>query len=269
MDVPLGRVVTASDVKFNNTILFHEFLKIINSASIVLESAEECSYDPPSPIMSRYIKPFKSIELPPTSRIVSYDDSDDDFLLPPPEIQESIPTSLNIMVLQLKSNIIWSCHTANSWTGGCGKLDSNISIAMITETGAKPNKIAVNEDDSEQCKEVMAKEMALQQSNGVLTCVQKVPSGATMIESRWVMGRKLLANGQSDEWKVNIWSRRRSKHGDYNAITSPVIHWESFRLALGLAEQYDLERSAMTPVPVRNTQVMQMALMALTEPRHL
>ena len=37
------------------------------------------------------------------------------------------------------------------------------------------------------------------------------------------------------------WSRRPSKPGDYNEITSPVIDSASIRLALGLAAEYDLE----------------------------
>jgi hypothetical protein len=40
------------------------------------------------------------------------------------------------------------------------------------------------------------------ESHEVFTFVEKVPDGASMIESRWVMGRKLMANGTIDKWKV-------------------------------------------------------------------
>ena len=34
--------------------------------------------------------------------------------------------------------------------------------------------------------------------------VQRLPGDASMIESRWVMGRKLLDNGQTEKWKVRL-----------------------------------------------------------------
>jgi hypothetical protein len=113
---------------------------------------------------------------------------------------------------------------------------------MIVEPGPKTNKIGHNADDSEQWKEAIGNEMASMESYGVLTFVQKVPSGTSMIESRWVMGRKLLANGHIDKWKVRLVGRGDlQKPGDYNEITSPVINSASIRLALGLAAEYDLE----------------------------
>jgi hypothetical protein len=89
MDVNSGRVFMARDVKFNETVLYHQLLKTSNQPRIILEPAEESPNDPPSPIPA---KPFKSIELPPTGRIIPFDDSDDDSLSPPPETRESTPT---------------------------------------------------------------------------------------------------------------------------------------------------------------------------------
>jgi hypothetical protein len=117
-----------------------------------------------------------------------------------------------------------------------------MSIAMMIEPGPKTYQIALNADDSEQWKEAIGKEMASMENHGVFTFVQKVPNGASMIESRWVMGRKLLANGQVDKWKVRLVGRGDlQKPGDYNEITSPVIDSASIRLALGLAAEHDLE----------------------------
>jgi len=63
-----------------------------------------------------------------------------------------------------------------------------------------------------------------------------------MIGSHWVMGRKLMANGTIDKWKVRLVGRGDlQKPGDYNVITSPVIDSASIRLALGLAAKHDLE----------------------------
>jgi len=60
--------------------------------------------------------------------------------------------------------------------------------------------------------------------HGVFTFVERPPGHASMIESQWVMGRKLLANGQTEKWKVWLVGHGdQQKPGDYNAITSPVI----------------------------------------------
>jgi hypothetical protein len=44
--------------------------------------------------------------------------------------------------------------------------------------------------------------MESMESHEVFTFIEKVPEGASMIGSRWVMGRKLMANGKIDKWKV-------------------------------------------------------------------
>jgi hypothetical protein len=62
----------------------------------------------------------------------------------------------------------------------------------------------------------------------VFTFVEKVPEGASIIQSQWVRGRKLLANGQIDKWKVRLIGHGdQQKPGDYKDITSPVINWAS------------------------------------------
>jgi hypothetical protein len=87
-------------------------------------------------------------------------------------------------------------------------------------------------EDAEQWKEAIGKEMASMESHEVFTFVEKVPEGASMIGSRWVMGRKLMANGIIDKWKVRLVGRGDlQKPGDYNDITSPVIDSASIRLA--------------------------------------
>jgi hypothetical protein len=97
-------------------------------------------------------------------------------------------------------------------------------------------------EDAEQWKEAIVKEMASMERHEVFTFVEKVPEGASMIGSRWVMGRKLMANGTIDKWKVRLVGRGDlQKPGDYNDITSPVIDSASIRLALGLAAKHDLE----------------------------
>jgi len=74
------------------------------------------------------------------------------------------------------------------------------------------------------------------------TFVEKDREAASMIGSRWVMGRKLIANGTIDKWKVRLVGRGDlQKPGDYHDITSPVIDSASIRLALGHAAKHNLE----------------------------
>jgi len=80
------------------------------------------------------------------------------------------------------------------------------------------------------------------ESHQVFTFIGKVPEGTSMIGSRWVMGRKLMANGTIHKWKVRLIGRSDlQKPGDNNHITSPVINSASIRLDLGLAAKHDQE----------------------------
>jgi len=221
----------------------NQLLTTPNQRRMILNPAEESPNVPPSQIIPTNVKPLKSIELPATSRIVSFDDSDYDSLSPPPETREATPTTPNNpMVKDLMSNMKWSVPDSNSRTRGGGRLDSKISKVMMIEPGQKTYKIALNADDSEQWKKAICKDMASMESYGDSIIVQKVPSGAAMIESEWIMGKKLFANGQIDKWKVRLVCRGDlQKPGYYNQITSPVIDSASIRLALRLAAGYDLD----------------------------
>jgi len=115
-------------------------------------------------------------------------------------------------------------------------------MAMMIEPGPKTYRAALNSEDAEQWKEANGKEVSSMESNGVFTFVERPPEDASMMESRWVMGRNLLANGQTEKWKVRLVGRGdQQKPGDYNDITSPVIDSASVRLALGLAGKHELE----------------------------
>jgi hypothetical protein len=114
-------------------------------------------------------------------------------------------------------------------------------MAMMFEPGPKTYCAALNSKDADQWKEAIGKEMSSMESHGVFTFVKRPPGDASMIESRWVMGRKLLANGQTEKWKVRLVGHGdQQKPGDYNDITSPGIDSASVRLALGLAAKHDL-----------------------------
>jgi hypothetical protein len=112
---------------------------------------------------------------------------------------------------------------------------------MMIEQGPKTYHAALDAEDAEQWKEAVSKEMASMERHEVFTFVEKVPEGASMIGSHWVMGTKLMANGTIDKWKVRLVGRGDlQKPGDCNDITSPVIDSASIRLALGLAAKHDL-----------------------------
>ena len=125
------------------------------------------------------VQPPKATALP--CAINPIDDSDDDPTpsseTPPPEILPPKPRR-------------------------SGRTAANVSIAMMIEQGPKTCCAALDEEDSEQWKQAIAKEMVSMESHEVFNFVEKVLEGASMIESRWVMGRKLMANGTIDKWKV-------------------------------------------------------------------
>jgi len=112
----------------------------------------------------------------------------------------------------------------------------------MIEQGPKTFCAALDAEDAEQWNETIVKEMASMECHEVLTFVDKVPEGASMFGSRWVMGRKLMANGTIDKWKVRHVRRGDlQKPGDYNAITSQVVDLASIWLCLGLAATHELE----------------------------
>jgi hypothetical protein len=113
---------------------------------------------------------------------------------------------------------------------------------MMIEQGPKTYCAALDAEDTEQWKEAIGKEVASMESHEVFTFFQEVPECASMIGSHWVMGRKLMANGTIDKWKVRLVGRGNlQKPGDYNDITSRVIDSSLIRLALGIAGKHELE----------------------------
>jgi len=115
-------------------------------------------------------------------------------------------------------------------------------MAMMIEPVPKTYCAALNSEDADQWKEPICKEVSSMESHGVFPFVERPAGDASMIESRWVMGTKLLANGQTEQWKVRLVGRGdQQKPGDGNDITSPVIDSASVQLALGLPAKHNLE----------------------------
>jgi len=70
---------------------------------------------------------------------------------------------------------------------------------MVIEQGPKTYRAAFDAEDGEQWKEALGREVASMESHEAFTIIEKVPEGASMIGSRWVMGRKLMANATMDK----------------------------------------------------------------------
>jgi len=234
MDISSGRVFMARDVKFDESTLYYQLLKS-QRTEVILEPAEPPSNNQPW------------FEQPPKKAMIKFkkdpiDDYEDGDLTPPPETPEpETPAPTSRRVRELQSNLNDTNPASTSQTR-MGASTANISVAMMIEPGPKTYKAAMEAEDSDQWKEAIGKEVASMEDHKVFTFVERVPEGASLIQSRWVMGRKLLANGKIDKWKVRLVSRGdQQKPGDYNDITSPVIDSASIRLALGLAAKHDLE----------------------------
>jgi hypothetical protein len=175
----------------------------------------------PSKAVIQYLKakvqPLKAATFPPA--INPIDDSDND-LTPPPETPAPETPKFR----------------------RSGRTAANISRAMVSEQGRKTYHAALDAEDAEQYKEAISKEMVSKESHEVFTFVDKVPEGASVIGSCWVMGRRLMPNGTIDKWKVRlVGCGDLQRPGDYNDITSPGIVSASIRLALGIAAKQDHE----------------------------
>jgi hypothetical protein len=207
MDIHSGRVFIARNVKFDKGTLYYQLLKTSNQPKIALEPGKNPRTDDlisnpiPSQVAQRPVAQQPSqVAQKPKTQAINPIDSDDESLSPPPETRESTPAP----------------HTrgdgpaSRTRSGGRGPSSSSsakVSIAMMIEPGPKNYRAALNADDSDQWKEAIDKEMNSMASHGVFTYVEKVPEGASLIESRWVMRRKLQANGQIDKWKVRLVGR--------------------------------------------------------------
>jgi len=227
MDITTGRAFIAQDVKFDEAILYHQLLS--QPTKLMLEPASELPSGEPAPPGEPPQQLLKAKPRP----INPIDDSDDD-LSPPPDSPES-----DRMLKELESDLKMTAPATSSRTLS-GR--STIIMAMMIEPGPKTYCAALNSENADQWKEAIGKEVSSMESHGVFTFVERPPGDVSMIESRWVMGRKHLANGQTEKWKVRQVGRGdEQKPGDYNDITSPVIDSASGRLALGIAAKHDLE----------------------------
>jgi len=217
-------VFIARDVKSDESTLYHQLLKT-KSRKIAFEPAEQDKESeigaPPKVVIQSpkaKVHPPKATALP--CAINPIDDSDYDLTMPPrtppPETPPPKPRR----------------------SGGTA---ANVSRAMMIERGPKTYRAALDAEDAAQWKEAIGKEVASMESHEVFTFVEEVPEGASMIGSCWVMGRKLMANGKIDKWRVRLVGRGDlKKPGDNNYISSPVIDSASIRLALGLAAKHDI-----------------------------
>jgi len=195
----------------------------------MLEPASELPSSEPAPPVEPPQQLLKAKPQP----INTIDDLDYD-LSPPPDSPEP-----DRMLKDLESKLKPTARASSSRTRSEW---STISMVMMIEPGPKTYRAALNSKDADQWKEAIGKEVSSMESHGVFTFVERAPGDASMIESRWVMGRKLLVNGFTEKWKVRLVGHGdQQKPADYNDITSPVIDSASVRLALGLAAKHDLE----------------------------
>jgi hypothetical protein len=227
MDIYTGRIFVAQYITFDKSILYYQLLS--QPMKHTLKPASELPSGAPAPP----VEPPQQLLMAKSRAINPIDDSDDD-LSPSPDRLEP-----DGMFKELECNLNLTAPASSSRTQS-GR--SPISMAMMTERGPKTYIAALNSKDADEWKEAIAKEVSSMESHGVLTCVERSPGDASMIKSRWVMCRELLANGHTEKWKVRrVGHGDQQKLGDYNEITSPIIDSVSVRLALGFAAKRDLE----------------------------
>jgi hypothetical protein len=189
MNISMGRVFMARDVTLDEFILYLQLIS--QPTKLLLESARELPNGEPAPPVE---PPHQLLQAKPRP-INSIDDSDD-HLSPPPDRMEP-----DLMLNNLQSNQQSTAPASSSRTRS-GR--STITMAMIIAPGPKTYGAALNSEDADQWKEATGKEVSSMKSHGVFTFVERPPGDASMIESCWVMGRKLLGNAQTEKWKVRL-----------------------------------------------------------------
>jgi len=80
--------------------------------------------------------------------------------------------------------------------------EPSLTLAMMTQYGPKTYCTEVNAEDTEQWNEAIGMKVASMECHEIFTLVEKIPGGATMIDSHWVMGRRLMPDGTINKWKV-------------------------------------------------------------------
>jgi hypothetical protein len=70
-----------------------------------------------------------------------------------------------------------------------GCTTPNVTVAIMIEQGPKTYRAALDAEDAEQRTDAIGTELASMESHELFTFFEKVPEGASMIESRWVIGR--------------------------------------------------------------------------------
>ena len=118
----------------------------------------------------------------------------DDDLSPPPDSPEP-----DQVLKAFQGNLKSTAPDSSSETRS-GR--STISMAMMIEPGPKTYRAALDSENDEQWKGVIGKEVSSMESHGVFPFVERPVVDASMIGSRWVMGKMLLVNCQADKWKV-------------------------------------------------------------------
>jgi hypothetical protein len=219
----------ARDINFDQSILYRQLLRSAPTNDM-LEPASKLQSGEPAPTVEPPHAPYQQLlkaKPRPTNPIDDWVDN----IIPLPASLEP-DQRLKELERDLKSAASASSSpTRSEWR--------KISPAMIIKPGPKTHRAALNSEDADQWKEAIGKVVSSMDSHGVQTCVVRAPGDASIIESRWVMGGMLLANGQTEKWKVRLVGRGdQQRPGDYNDITYPGIDSASVRLVIGLAAKH-------------------------------
>jgi hypothetical protein len=198
----------AWDINFDEFIIYNQLLRS-QPMKLMLKPASELPngelvFEPAQHLLKAKPRPINPI-----------DDSDND-LSPPPHRPDS-----DGILKETQSDPKWPTPVSSSRTRSGSHTITN---AMIIEPGPKNYLATLNSEHEEQLKEAIGKEVSSMESHGVFTFVERPPEDASMIESQWVIGRNLPANGRTEKWKVQLVGRGdQQKPADYNTITSSVI----------------------------------------------
>ena len=118
-----------------------------------------------------------------------------------------------------------------------------VSLALLPATSFQN---ALDREDKSKWINTMDKEMGSLSANEVWDLVE-LPEGRRIVGSKWVFKTKKDANRAVERYKAWLVAQGCSqKYGqDYDETFSPVVRFESIRIAIALAVQFELKLHQM------------------------
>ena len=123
------------------------------------------------------------------------------------------------------------------WTRAQSSFHDSDMVLSITTSPPLTFRMAMNSADKDKWIQAIYDELDNLYSNNIMTFVQKVPEGSTVITTKWVFNIKLNDQNLIEKYKARLVARGfNQKEGiDYELTYSPTLNSDSIKLIIALA----------------------------------